>query len=95
MRFFTASGVGRAQDNQDQFCFRRATLYSKLKSNVGIILAKSTALRINLNIDVAPNIFTRTHSPIRAIPLSNLSPPFPFPFLRYPLPPLHLVCARF
>ena len=27
-------------------------------------------------------------------PLTNISPPIYFPFLRYPLPPLHLVCAR-
>jgi hypothetical protein len=27
-------------------------------------------------------------------PLANLSPPIHFPLLRYPLPPLHLVCVR-
>ena len=31
------------------------------------------------------------HSPL---PLTTLSPPIHFPLLRYPLPPLHLVCTR-
>ncbi len=47
-------------------------------------------LRINHNIDGAP-LASRAHSPL---PLTNLSPPPRFPLLRYPLPPLHLVCAR-
>ena len=35
--------------------------------------------------------FTSTHSPL---PLTNLPPPLHFPLLRYPLPLLHLLCAR-
>jgi hypothetical protein len=50
----TASGVERAQHNQDHFRFRRAAFYSQLKFKVSYILAKATALRINLNIDGAP-----------------------------------------
>ena len=88
--FFAASGVEHAQHNQDQFRFRRAAFYSQLKSKVGNILAKATALRINLNIDGAP-IASHTHSPL---PLTNFSSLIHFPFLRYPISPLHLVCAR-
>jgi hypothetical protein len=66
-RFFAASGVGHAKHIQDQFRFRRAAFYSKLKSKVGNILAKATALRINLNIDGAPiasHVHTHTHKPL-------------------------------
>ncbi len=38
-----------------------------------------------------PYRFTYTHSPL---PLTNLSSPLHFPLLRYPLPPIHLVCVR-
>jgi hypothetical protein len=61
VRFFAASGVEHAQHNQDQFHFHRAAFHSQLKSKVGNILAKTTALRINLNIDDAP-ISSRTHT---------------------------------
>ena len=37
-----------------EFPFRRAAFHSQLKSKVGNILAKATALRINLNLDGAP-----------------------------------------
>ena len=49
------------QHNQDQFRFRRAAFYSQLKSKVGNILAKATALPINLNTDGAP-IASRVHT---------------------------------
>ena len=45
-RFFAASGVERAQHNQDQFRFRRAAFYDQLKSKVSNILAKATTLCI-------------------------------------------------
>ena len=75
--------------HQDQFRFHRAAVYCQLKSNVGNILVKVTVLHINLNIDDAP-LGSRANSPL---PLTNLSPPIHFPLLRYPLPPLHLVCV--
>jgi hypothetical protein len=74
------------RNTQDQFRFRRAAFHSQLKSKVGNILAKTTALRIDLNIDDAP-ISSRT-----PLPLTNLSPPLHFPLFRHPLPPLHLEC---
>ena len=75
-RFFAASGVEHAQHNQDQFRFRRAAFYSQLKSKVGNILAKATALRINLNIYDAP-IASHTHT---------LTPPTHKLLVSYPLP---------
>ena len=49
--FFAASGVDHKQHNHDQFCLCRAAFYSQLKSKVGNIIAKATALRINSDID--------------------------------------------
>ena len=40
-----------AQPDQDQFRFRRAAFYSSLKGKVGLIAAKSAALRVNMNTD--------------------------------------------
>jgi hypothetical protein len=60
-RFFAASGVQLAQSNRGQFHYRRAAFSSQLKSKVGNILAKASALRITLNIDVAP-ITSRSHT---------------------------------
>ena len=68
-RFCAASGVEHARHNQHQFRFRRAAFYSQLKSKVGNILAKATALRINLIIDGAP-VASHTHTPL---PLTNFS----------------------
>ena len=54
-RFFAASGVQLAQHTSGGFFhFRRAAFSSMLKSKCGNILAKSAALRINLNLDGAP-----------------------------------------
>jgi hypothetical protein len=53
-RFFAASGVEIAQHHQDLIRLRRAAFYSQLKSKVGDILTKATALRIDLNFDGAP-----------------------------------------
>jgi hypothetical protein len=63
--FFTVSGVQLAQHDRDQFHFRRAAFASHLKSRVGLAVAKSTVLRINLNIDVQVTYhFKNTYSPI-------------------------------
>ena len=65
--------------------FNRLTFYSQLKSKVGNILAKATALRINLNIDGAPiasHVHTHpSHSQTSRLPSTSL-----LPLLRYPLP---------
>jgi hypothetical protein len=53
-RFFEASGVQSAQSDRGFCHFRRAVFSSMLKSHVGNILAKATALRINLNLNGAP-----------------------------------------
>ena len=54
-RFFAASGVQSAQQTSGGFFhFRRAAFSSMLKSRVNLILAKASALRINLNLDGAP-----------------------------------------
>jgi hypothetical protein len=75
--FFAASGVKHAQHNQDQFRFCCAAFYSLLKSKVGNILVKATALGINLNVDGAP-ITSRTHThPLTHTPLA--SSPLPSP----------------
>ena len=52
-RFFAASGVQSAQSTSG-FHFRRAAFSSMLKSRVGNIIAKASALRVNLNLDWAP-----------------------------------------
>jgi hypothetical protein len=49
------------QSAQAQRFLPLAAFHSQLKSKVGIILAKATALRINLNIDGAP-ISSRAHT---------------------------------
>ena len=61
-RFFAASGVQSAQSNMGAFFhFRRAAFSLMLKSRVSSILAKDTALRINLNLDGAP-ITSKSHT---------------------------------
>jgi hypothetical protein len=51
----SASGVQSAQSNMGGFFhFRRAAFSSMLKSRVGNIMAKTSALRVNLNLDGAP-----------------------------------------
>ena len=46
---------------KNQFRFRRAAFYSRLKSKFGNIIVKATSLRITLNIDGAP-IASRAHT---------------------------------
>jgi hypothetical protein len=55
-RFFTVSGVQSTQSNlgATSFHFRRTALLNHLKSKCGLILAKTTVLRVNLNLDDAP-----------------------------------------
>ena len=60
-RFFAASGVQLAQSTSGQFHVKRAAFSSQLSAKVGNILAKATALRINLNVDGAP-VVSRSHT---------------------------------
>ena len=48
--YFRFTGVS-AQHTTDMFRFRRAAFYSGLKSKVGLIAAKTAALRVNMNTD--------------------------------------------
>jgi hypothetical protein len=71
-------------DNTTRTSFRRAAFYSQLKSTVGNIFVKATALRINLDIDDSP-IPSREHThpshsqtSLLSTPLS-LGTPFPRP----------------
>jgi hypothetical protein len=49
-RFFAVSGVHLAQTNSGLFHFRQVAFSSQLKEKVVSTLAKTTALRLNLNI---------------------------------------------
>ncbi len=60
-RFFAASGVQLAQTHRDMFHFHRAAFSSLLKVKCGNILAKASALRVNLNLDGAP-ITSNSHT---------------------------------
>ena len=61
-RFFAASGVQSAQSNMGGFFhFRRAAFSSMLKSRVGNIMTKASALRVNLNLDGSP-ITSNSHT---------------------------------
>ncbi len=59
--FFESSGVQSAQSDRGQFHFHRAVFLQVLKSKVGLPLAKTVALRINLNLDGAP-ISSKSHT---------------------------------
>jgi hypothetical protein len=61
-RFFVASGVQLAPTHPGvQFHFHRAVFLTNLKSKVGLALAKTTTLRINLNLDGEP-ITSKSHT---------------------------------
>ncbi len=61
-RLFVASGVQSAQSTSGGlYHFRRAAFLAQLRVKVGSTLAKAEALRVNINIDVAP-ITSRTHT---------------------------------
>ena len=84
-RFFAVSGVQSAQSNlgSSYFHFRRAAFSCLLKSKCGNILAKASALRVNLNLDGAPiasNSHTHpSHSQTSRLLTSSLSLGVPVP----------------
>ncbi len=55
-RFFTTSGVQLPETDRVQFHFRRVAFSDQVKNKVVLTLAKTTALRITLNLDGAPII---------------------------------------
>jgi hypothetical protein len=59
--FFAASGFLSAQSDRGFFHYHRAAFSTQLKSKVGLSLAKTTVLRITLNLDGTP-ITSRTHT---------------------------------
>ena len=70
-------------DNTTRTSFRRAAFYSQLKSTVGNIFAKATALRINLDIDDSTITSEHTHPSHSQTSLLStslsLGTPFPTP----------------
>ena len=66
---FNATGLPSQQNRSDNaFRFKRAAFYMGLKSKVGLVAAKASALRINLNIQgcsvVAPSPHAPYHAPL-------------------------------
>jgi hypothetical protein len=57
----SASGVLSAQSDCGFYHLRRAAVSAQLKSKVGLVLTKTAALRITLNLDGTP-IISRTHT---------------------------------
>ncbi len=84
-RFFAASGVQLAQTNPSGqlFHFRRTVFLTHLKSKVGLVLVKGSALRINLNLDgalIASKSHTHpSHSQTSRLLTSSLSLGVPVP----------------
>ena len=82
-RFFAASGVQSAQSNSAFWHFRRAAFSGLLKSRVGNIIAKASALRVNLNLDGAPIASSShthpSHSQTSLLLTSSLSLGVPVP----------------
>jgi len=82
---FEKSSPGDSEEKryQDQFRVRRTAFYAQLKSKVGNILAKATALRINRNIDgaaIASRAHTHpSHSQTSRLRFTSLSVCTPFP----------------
>ena len=60
-------------DRTNAFRFKRAAFYMGLKSKVGLVTAKASALRINLNIQGCSVVAPPLHAPSHA--------PFPLPLL--------------
>jgi hypothetical protein len=60
-RFFAASGVQFPQTNRGMFYYRRAAFSAQFKSKVGLVLDKTAALRITLNLDGCP-IISKSHT---------------------------------
>jgi hypothetical protein len=60
--FFAASGVQLAHSHPGgQFAFRRAAFLTQIQSKVGLPLAKTSTLRVNLNLDGSP-IASKSHT---------------------------------
>ena len=81
-RFFAASGVQSAQSTSG-FHYRRAAFLQQLKVKAVLSLAKAAALRINLNLDGAPNASKShthpSHSQTSRLLTSSLSLGIPVP----------------
>jgi hypothetical protein len=83
--FFAVSGVQSAQSNlgASYFHFRRAAFSNQFKSKCGLLLSKTTTLRINLNLDgtsIASNSHTHpSHSQTSRLLTSSLSLGVPTP----------------
>jgi hypothetical protein len=66
---FIATGLPSQQHRSDNaFWFKRAAFYMGLKSKVGLVAAKASALRINLNIQGCSIVAPPLHNPSR-VPL--------------------------
>jgi hypothetical protein len=64
---FIATGLPSQQTRSDNaFRFKRAAFYMGLKSKVGLVAAKASALRINLNIQDCSIVAPTLHAPSRA-----------------------------
>ncbi len=83
--FFAVSGVQSAQSNLgvSYFHLRRSAFSSLLKSRVGNIITKASALRVNLNLDGAPIASSShthpSHSQTSRLLTSSLSLGVPVP----------------
>ncbi len=82
-RFFAASGVLSAQSDCGFYHLRRAAVSAKLKSKVGLTLAKTADLRITINLDGVPIISKKhthpSHSQTSRLLTSSLSLGVPVP----------------
>ena len=66
-------GTAAIKNNNDNaFRFKRMAFYMGLKSKVGLVAAKASALRINLNILGCSVVAPALHAPSRAPPLLPL-----------------------
>ena len=79
---FNATGLPSQQSRSDNaFRFKRAAFYMVLKSKVGLVAAKASAVRINLNIQgcsvVAPSLFAPSHAPLLLPLLHSHNNPLP------------------
>jgi hypothetical protein len=64
---FIATGLLSQQNRSDNaFQFKHAAFYMGLKSKVGLVAAKASALRINLNIQGCSVVAPPLHAPSRA-----------------------------
>ena len=66
---FIATGLSSQQNRSNNaFWFKHAAFYMGLKSKVGLVAAKASALRINLNIQgcsvVAPSLHAPSRTPL-------------------------------